>query len=352
MSKYLITTGGGLGNEIISYALWLHLCEQGKPPLLFLRRNLLNGIFPNAYTPLQWTNLAAKYICFYNLCSRFQRFIERTFNKRVPICSFLPYEVIDFPEWENYQFLWAEADRKRLQKKLYFPKDLDNRNTSIIQKMEDTQSVSIHVRRGDYQNSPHWRVILGDICEADYYRQALDKIKSIFSHPTYFVFSDDIEWVKQNLSLPEATYIDWNTGSSSFRDLQLMSHCKGNILANSTFSLCATLFSKVPNAIHIAPSKWLNTKEDNLREKYLPQDWIVIDNNRPTFSLVLDCSRNRVIDLNLKKQSFDDFEIVTENSRAQGQIILTLTEETIKCLQDRNFLKSFLLKTYTDEQRK
>jgi len=65
MSKYLITTDGGLGNEIISYALWLHLREKGKRPLLFLRRNLLGQVFPKTYTTARWPFLFYNYIKFH-----------------------------------------------------------------------------------------------------------------------------------------------------------------------------------------------------------------------------------------------------------------------------------------------
>ena len=350
MSKYLITTDGGLGNEIISYALWLHLREKGKRPLLFLRRNLLGQVFPKTYTTARWPFLFYNYIKFHKKYRSLQRFILRLCKLNFSISSLLPYEVVDFPEWGTYQFLWSEA--KILRQHLVFPTETDKRNTTLIQQMQRTQSVSIHIRRGDYQNSPYWRVILGDICEADYYKQAIEKIETIFDSPTYFVFSDDIEWVKQSLSLPDATFIDWNIGRSYFRDLQLMSYCKANILANSTFSLCGTFFSHYPNPIRIAPSKWLNMKEDNLREKYLPQDCIVINNDRPTISIILECPNSETIHSNLQKQSFDDFEIVTDSAHAKGQIRLTLTKATAQHLKNRNFLKSFLLKTYTNEQRK
>lgn len=350
MSKYLITTGGGLGNEIISYALWLHLREKDKRPLLFLRRNLLAQVFPEVYIPTLCTFFIYNYIKFYNIYFRLLHSIQRIFHLKFSTSSLLPYEVVDFPEWSTYHFLWSEA--KILRQHLVFPTETDKRNTAIIQQMQRTQSVSIHIRRGDYQNSPYWRVILGDICEVDYYKQAIEKIETIFDSPTYFVFSDDIEWVKQNLSLPDSTFIDWNIGSFYFRDLQLMSYCKANILANSTFSLCGTLLSHYPDPIRIAPSKWLNMKEDNLREKYLPQDCIVINNNRPTISIILECPNSETIHSNLQKQSFDDFEIVTDSTHAKGQIRLTLTKATAQHLKNRNFLKSFLLKTYTNEQRK
>ena len=74
----------------------------------------------------------------------------------------------------------------------------------------------------------------------------------------FYVFSDDISWVQTHLDIPNAVYVNWNTGESSIYDMYLMSSCKYNIIANSTFSYWAARLNKKTNMV-IYPSKWYNT---------------------------------------------------------------------------------------------
>lgn len=71
---------------------------------------------------------------------------------------------------------------------LLFPEDSNQQNKSVLDMMRESDSVSIHVRRGDYQNSVHWRVILGDICDKKYYEDAIEKVYSLLSKPVFLFF--------------------------------------------------------------------------------------------------------------------------------------------------------------------
>ena len=89
----------------------------------------------------------------------------------------------------------------------------------------DENAVSIHVRRGDYLEPKYWKTT-GCVCQLPYYLNAIAEMNKRISQPSYYVFSDDIAWVKENLPLPKAFFIDWNKGAESWQDMMLMSRCR------------------------------------------------------------------------------------------------------------------------------
>ena len=138
-------------------------------------------------------------------------------------------------------------------------------NTQIFEKIEKTNTVSIHIRRGDYLKDKQ----RNNICNVEYYKLAIEKIKTYIEHPSFFVFSDDINWCKENFQNEEFNFIDWNTGNNSFIDMQLMSNCKHNIIANSSFSWWAAWLNINSNKIIIGPMYWF----DNITSNMLCDTW-------------------------------------------------------------------------------
>lgn len=129
-----------------------------------------------------------------------------------------------------------------------FPIIDDLRNTEAKKMIEKTNSVSVHVRRGDYLNIQNG-INLG----MDYYNNAMFKISEIVESPYFFVFSDDIEWCKANFDYKNICFVEWNNGKESYRDMQLMSLCKHNIVANSTFSTWASWLNSNENKVILRP---------------------------------------------------------------------------------------------------
>ena len=149
---------------------------------------------------------------------------------------------------------------------------LDDRNMRVALEMASTQSVSLHVRRGDYVNDPKNSNIM-HVCSLEYYREAIDDIIKRIEQPIFYVFSDDIAWVKENLLIEfPCVYINHNSGLESYRDMQLMSLCKHHIIANSSFSWWAAWLNADPKKIVIAPRKWFVNK--NNVDDLIPQDWV------------------------------------------------------------------------------
>ena len=105
----------------------------------------------------------------------------------------------------------------------------------------------------------------------DYYKRAITVINKKVNNPHFYIFSDDPGYVAKNLRIENATYVDFNRGSNSWQDMYLMSQCKHNIIANSTFSWWGAWLNKYPSKIVIAPTKWfVNMQEDEI---VLPE-WI------------------------------------------------------------------------------
>lgn len=135
---------------------------------------------------------------------------------------------------------------------------LSERNAEVLSRIENTDSVFLHVRRGDYLK-PEFRDAFSHSCPVSYYASAINYIKERMPKAKFFVFSDDIPWVHDSISIPDATYIDWNRGKDSFIDLYLMSHCKAAIIANSSFSFWGAMLG-AKKTIVVKPSKWIGNE--------------------------------------------------------------------------------------------
>lgn len=147
-------------------------------------------------------------------------------------------------------------------------------NLDFLEKIQNTNSISIHVRCDDYIHNPVIRNSF-NVCGLDYYQKAINCITEKVSNPHFFVFSDDIPWAKENLTTNyPITYVDCNDNTPYF-DMILMSKCKYNIIPNSSFSWWAAWLNKNPEKIVIAPKIWKNT-ENAHQIDIVPESWIKI----------------------------------------------------------------------------
>lgn len=171
---------------------------------------------------------------------------------------------------ENY----FKGISKQLRIDFTFKAPLKGKNDEIRTIIEQNTSVSIHIRRGDYSNSNSNLPIL----DISYYKKAIEHIASQINKPYFFIFSDGIDWVKENLDLSKFNhqFIDWNKNENSYIDMQLMSMCKHNIIANSSFSWWAAWLNANPNKLVIAPDKWYKGDNGKYPDGFLPKEWITL----------------------------------------------------------------------------
>ena len=144
--------------------------------------------------------------------------------------------------------------------------DMDDETKSIL---ESENTCSIHVRRGDYLNSPNHHPTQS----MNYYMKALKKVPK---DSVFLIFSDDIQWCKDNFpDIPEK--FKFIEGNKDYEDLLIMSRCKNNIICNSTFSWWAAWLNKNPNKTTISPSTWFGPAYSNFNtDDIYCEGWIKI----------------------------------------------------------------------------
>lgn len=146
-----------------------------------------------------------------------------------------------------------------LREKIQFPVSGNPLNRQISEEMQGCSSVSVHVRRGDYLNSEN-RAMFGDICTDAYYQGAMDVIRKAVPDAHFYIFSDDIPYVREKYQGKEYTIVDINHGKDSFYDMWLMSNCRHNICANSTFSFWGARLNGNFDKIMIRPTIHKNSQ--------------------------------------------------------------------------------------------
>ena len=128
-----------------------------------------------------------------------------------------------------------------------------------LTQIRNTESVSIHIRRGDYIE-PEFAVVYGNICTEEYYIRAVDYILEREPRAVFYLFSDDREWTKKHFDGERFVVAGGDDVLSDTEDMLLMSQCKHNIIANSSFSWWSSWLNGNETKMVVAPEKWLNTK--------------------------------------------------------------------------------------------
>lgn len=142
--------------------------------------------------------------------------------------------------------------------------------------IEENISVSLHIRRGDYVSDKNANVVHGT-CDLEYYEKAMSIMNDKYKVIRYFIFSDDIAWVKENLQIKNAVYIDSKEKRIPHEDIYLMSLCSHNIIANSSFSWWGAWLNQNDDKIVIAPKRWFSDEKMYEQSKNIVcEGWIKI----------------------------------------------------------------------------
>ncbi|OXG08783.1 glycosyl transferase family 11 [Flavobacterium araucananum] len=266
---------GGLGNQLFQYAAAKALALETKQKL-YLDVSQFESYKLHNYA-LNHLNVISK---TYKKPNRYLRKIKSFYQKKTS------YKEVDFGY--NPDLITLKGDVVFLegyfQSEQYFIKyekeiredfevltPLKEETKAAIAKIESVNSVSIHIRRGDYLNNP-----LHNTSKDEYYNKALEIIESKLTNPVLFVFSDDMNWVKANFSTKQETvFIDFNDAATNFEDLKLMAACKHNVIVNSSFSWWGAWLNKNPDKIVIAPKLWFNDDSINTND-IIPTSWVKI----------------------------------------------------------------------------
>ena len=155
-----------------------------------------------------------------------------------------------------------------------FKKELVKNIQDFSVSLKKQGSVSVHIRRGDFDKDPVTTDYHGTL-DISYYNSAIELARSKIPNATFYFFSDNIDWVKENLSISNAVFVSGNITKNHLEDLYLMSKCQHNIIANSSFSWWGAWLNESPGKIVIAPDKWFNKGPKDTQD-LLPEKWIKI----------------------------------------------------------------------------
>lgn len=291
----LVAATGGLGNQMFDYAFMLRLAQEHKAYLFHPYGDKsgryghagfqLNEIF-SLRTEDRKPHLAVTLFGMYWHAVRFlpkkmRPFVLKMVGVReVKVAeNFVFYPEVLQPNHENELFMgtwqsqrYFEGAEDNVRKAFAFKRELLNESTrQLCDTIDGCNAVSLHVRRDDYL-STHYAQGFGGICTTSYYQNAIAYVKEKTSNPVFFMFSDDINWCRENLDVEGATFVDCNHGAESWQDMFLMSLCKHNIIANSSFSWWGAWLNSNPEKIVVAPDKWWN----GLKDDVVPDEWIRI----------------------------------------------------------------------------
>ena len=281
---------GGLGNQMFQYALSVALREAFPGERVLLDLSCFRGyqkhfgfelpdIFGIDYEEASWRDILSVAYPYPNFQT--WRIGSRLLPKRKSmLCEKKTLDLeptaLTRPTSTYYDGYWQHEEyfcdiRPQILDVFRFPDFSDEHNQQAAIQITQANSVSIHVRRGDYLTDPLFR----GTGTLDYYALAIRRMKELTQPELFVVFSNDIGWTQQNLApiigdVP-ILYADWNTGPQSFHDIHLMSLCHHNIIANSSFSWWGAWLNANEDKIVVAPRRWMNIENVS---SHVPQSWI------------------------------------------------------------------------------
>lgn len=289
----IINLQGGLGNQMFQYAFGKTLSTKLKIPLYFdlsfyeLSENAKHtirsfdlGIFeiPIKVAPKNKIR-GCTHPAYAQRCLNSFGLFTKSYFKESPI-AFNEYSLVfnsayfdGYWQSEKYFKSFSELIRNEFRFKNAFNFESNNLSKEILKNKE---SVSIHIRRGDYISSSLTNKIHG-VCSIKYYKEAINMMKEKLQDPFFYLFSDDIDWLQDNIidGLNNFQIIRHNNGQDSWQDMALMTKCKHHIIANSTFSWWGAWLNPNPLKLVIAPDRWFADKNLNDQTKNLiPENWV------------------------------------------------------------------------------
>lgn len=288
---------GGLGNQMFQYAFGKYLSEntnkevyydttwftltdfkkKGVTPRLFDIGKFNVKIKVAEHLPLYrflflerdgfrsfWARVASKVLRYKYICEK------SPFKYDSDLLKYNKSNVI----FGNYfcSFKYSESIRDILLSEFIYKDELSSNSLSYLDKINNCESVSIHIRRGDYiKYSSEYH-----LCDDEYYKSAISIIKEKVNNPTFFIFSDDLEYCKSLFNGDEYVFVTGNEGERSIEDMILMSKCRNNIIANSTFSYWGAWLNTNEEKTVIAPTKWTKNEPPSNELDIYPNNWILI----------------------------------------------------------------------------
>ena len=266
---------GGLGNQMFQYAAGKSLSLRLDTALFFdlgwfdhvkkvrlaTRRSYelnLFGINPKQMSMLERLSLRKHPPI---------KFVEKSYGYQKTFKSLSGNIFLD-GYWQSYKYFQDHGEE--VADEFAFPGL--NESSQISDLINSTSSISLHIRRGDYATNSQVKKIHGLLSQS-YYNDAVDVAQLGLKNPHLFIFSDEPDWVRNNMkfSIPSMV-VSVKSETQAADEMHLMSLCKNNIIANSSFSWWAAWLNNNPNKVVVAPKKWFSSADADLNDR-LPSEW-------------------------------------------------------------------------------
>lgn len=295
-SMIIVKLSGGLGNQLFQYAFGRYLSLKHNTEL---KLDVQLDINVSNFTPrmlglskykidlnLATTEEIKKHKIFNEgYLSRFERKMIQLFpfiNKNIVLeKSFIILNkelLLDDCYYEGYwqSEYYFESIKDVIKQDFQLNFDLDEANKVIADEIYKSTSISLHIRRGDYISVNSNSKIYSE-CSLEYYQDAINFFKLKFENSVFYIFSDDIDWAKENFKGDIFKIIDLNQ-DNPHADMFLMSICNHNIIANSSFSWWGAWLNGNADKIVISPKDWYRDSTVNIlaTSSLIPLNWIVL----------------------------------------------------------------------------
>lgn len=276
---------GGLGNQLFQYAAGRNLASRNKTELVldlsFLNKKKDSTNFTNRDFALASFNINARVE---------EDFAGKYLGEGTGLFGRIKKRLLNYPVYYYYSLefdptFFSFGKRVILegyfQSEKYFSeiKDVLQRELTLRypvvhagEQGGEEETVGIHFRRGDFANLQSAASFNG-VCDPGYYRKAIDLVKQKLANPVFCIFSDDIQWVKDNFRIDAAhRYIENKGPDAALKDFDMLKNCRHQVIANSTFSWWAAWLNPYKEKIVIAPRQWL--ADPGIKHDIIPEQWI------------------------------------------------------------------------------
>jgi hypothetical protein len=266
---------GGLGNQLLQYAIGRRISVDNNVRLkLDASTGFQNDFYKRKYS-LSHFNILENFASPEEIAAS-THIREKHFHFDPDIFS-QPNDIYLDGYWQSEKYF--ESIKEIIRKEFSVKQPLKSINLRIANEMAGTNSVCVHFRRlhGISDGKVDARAVnMHGAASLDYYYRCVEQLTQTVKNPHFFIVSDDPEWVRDNLKLPyPTTLIDHNGADKDYEDLRLMSLCKHDIIANSTFSWWGAWLNPEKDKIVFVPERWFNTDEHDTKD-LIPDEWIRI----------------------------------------------------------------------------
>jgi hypothetical protein len=282
---------GGLGNQMFQYAFARALSAHYEVPmefdLSFLNKRA-EGYTQRSFSlevfslPIPVASIKTIQLFDNAMAKDLSSRIKRAFISSKNITHYeigFPFQSVKYSPNQNNRYIgfwqsekYFDSIREIITKDFAFPRDSSEQANAMRFRISSCDSISLHIRRGDYITNRSASQFHGS-CSSEYYYKAVQEISVGLTNPELFIFSDDPNWVRQNLKFDLPSHIiDFNSGDRSHFDMDLMSCCAHHIIANSSFSWWGAWLNTKMDKRVIAPRKWFNDAAVETHD-LIPSKW-------------------------------------------------------------------------------